>query len=65
MMANSLLPQAQGMAEMFIGPFKDLIKKFNVGLLEAHVYIPKIRTMVWANLNIPSLNDFVNQNFLN
>jgi hypothetical protein len=63
-MANEFLPQAQAMAGFFLAPYLEELRGINLGAFEAHVYVPKFRMYLNFNLNIPSLNGFLNQNFL-
>jgi len=63
-MAGEFLPQAQAMAGFLLGPYIDELKAVNLGNLEVHVYVPKLRAYVNVALVIPSLNGFVNEKFL-
>ena len=63
-MAEQFIPQAQAMAGFLLAPYMEELRAFNLGSFEVHVYVPKIRACFKVNLDIPSLNTFINQTFL-
>jgi len=62
--AQQVLPTAQAMAPMFLGPYMHVLKSVQFAEWEAHIFIPKIRLYANVTLSVPSLNTFVHENFL-
>jgi hypothetical protein len=63
-MAQQMLPTAQLMAPMFLGPYMHVLKSVQFAEWEAHIFIPKIRLYANVTLSVPNLNTFVHENFL-
>jgi len=64
MLTTQVLPMAQMMAPSFIAPYADVLKAVNLGNYELFFMVPKLRLYLRAGLNLPGLNAWLNEKFL-
>jgi len=64
MMSNQYLEMAKQMAPTFLGPFLDLLKGVNLGSYHVFVMVPRVRVHLDFGLNFPTLNTWLNTQFL-
>jgi len=64
-MIKMMVPQAQQMAPMFIGPYKELLQGLNLGHVEFFFMVPKLRFYVRPGVTLFGLNDYLQENFVN
>jgi len=62
--SNEYLEMAKQMAPMFLGPFLETLRGVNLGSYHAFVMVPRVRVHLEYGLNFPTLNTWLNTQFL-